>query len=255
MVTHEDATALPGERYEDLIESLTELSQALAQDESVPETLQSILALALRLVPGCHAASITVLDEDSNPATLVATDPETEELDQRQYLLHDGPCLEAARDRKASSWSLSEAEQRWPDFTDLAKEMGLHSYLSAGLDLGGRRLGALNLSSRGTDGFGRFDEGLIRLFVPPAAAAIVTADRYARARELAGQLEQALLSRAVIDQAIGIIMAESHCCADQAFSVLRRASNNRRTKLRDLATEIVERVGGRRPDAGPSDVA
>jgi transcriptional regulator with GAF, ATPase, and Fis domain len=255
VVTDEAAAALPGERYEDLVGSLTELSRALAHDESVPETLHSILALALRLVPGCHAASITVLDDDGKPSTLVATDPQTEKLDARQYLLHDGPCLQAARDQKVSSWNLSEAEQRWPGFTDLAKEMGLHSYLSAGLGLDGQRLGALNLSSRGADGFDRLDEGLIRLFVPSATAAIVTASRYARARELAGQLEQALLSRAVIDQAIGIIMAESHCSADQAFSVLKRASNNRRTKLRDLATEIVERVGGRRAGAGPGGVA
>jgi AmiR/NasT family two-component response regulator len=51
----------------------------------------------------------------------------------------------------------------------------------------------------------------------------------------------------VIDQAIGIVMAESRCDADQAFGTLRRASNNRNMKLRDLAAEIVLRVGG-----GPS---
>ena len=250
MVTEENAAALPGERYEDLLGSLTELSRALAEDETIPETLNSILALALRLVPGCHAASITVVGEDGKPATVAATDPETEELDRRQYLLHDGPCLDAARRQEVSSWSLAEAQQRWPEFTQLAQEMGLRSYLCAGLGMGDRRLGALNLSSRGTDGFDQLDEGLVTLFVPPASAAIVTADRYSRARDLAGQLEQALLSRAVIDQAIGIIMAESHCPADQAFAVLRRASNNRRTKLRDLAVEIVARVSGGRPSAG-----
>ncbi len=250
MVTEENAAALPGERYEDLIGSLTELSRALAEDESISETLQSILTLALRLVPGCHAASITVVDEDGQPATVAATDPHTEELDRRQYLLRDGPCLDAARRQQVNSWSMAEAEQRWPEFSHLAQEMGLRSYLCAGLGMGDRRLGALNLSSRGTDGFDRLDEGLVTLFVPPASAAIVTADRYARARELAAQLEQALLSRAVIDQAIGIIMAESHCPADQAFAVLKRASNNRRTKLRDLAGEIVARVSGTRPPAG-----
>ena len=67
------------------------------------------------------------------------------------------------------------------------------------------------------------------------------------ARDLAAQLEHALRSRAVIDQAIGIVMAESRCDADQAFATLSRASNNRNMKLRDLATEIVMRVGGRLP--------
>ena len=74
--------------------------------------------------------------------------------------------------------------------------------------------------------------------------------RYFEARDLAAQLEQALQSRTVIDQAIGIIMAESRCDADQAFATLTRASNNRNIKLRDLASEIVMRVS-RRPPSRP----
>jgi transcriptional regulator with GAF, ATPase, and Fis domain len=237
---------LPG-RYEELVGSLTGLARALAEDESVQDTVQSILALTLRLIPGCHAASITVLEPDGEPYTVAATDGETEDLDRRQYLLHDGPCLDAARNQQINSWSLIEAEQRWPDFTQLAKELGLRSYLAAGLGLAGERLGALNLSSRGTDGFDRLDENLVAQFVPSASAAIVSARRHARARDLAAQLNQALLSRALIDHAIGILMAESRCGADQAFEVLKRASNNRRMKLRDLAAEIVTRVSGHPP--------
>lgn len=247
MVAEDKRTALPTERYEDLLESLTELGRTLAEDESVQETLGSILTLATRLVPGCHAASVTVLDDDGKPATVAATDAEQEELDRRQYLLRDGPCLDAARQQIINNWSLAEAEQFWPDFTALATEMGLRSYLAAGLGLSGRRLGALNLSSRGEDGFDRLDEGLVALFVPLASAAIVTVSRYEEARELAAQLSQALSSRAVIDHAIGIIMAESNFPAGQAFAVLRRASNNRRMKLRELAAEIVTRVGGQPP--------
>jgi transcriptional regulator with GAF, ATPase, and Fis domain len=236
-----------GERYGDLVESLTDLARTLTETESVRDTLQSILALALRSIPGCHAASITVLDDKEQPSTVAATDEKTYELDRRQYLLHDGPCMDAARRQQVSRWNLHEAEQRWPEFTHLAEEMGLHSYLSAGLGLAGRRLGALNLSSRDPDGFSQLDEDLISLFTVPAAAAIVVVGRYFEARDLAAQLEQALQSRTVIDHAIGIIMAESRCDADQAFAMLSRASNNRNIKLRDLAAEIVMRVSGRPP--------
>jgi transcriptional regulator with GAF, ATPase, and Fis domain len=240
---------LPGERYEELVASLTELGRTLTEDESVRDTLQSILALALRSVPACHAASVTVLDDQGQPSTYAATDEETYELDRRQYVLHDGPCLDAARHQQVNRWSLAEAEQRWPDFTSLAKEVGLRSYLAAGLGLAGRTLGALNLSSREPDGFDQLDEGLVALLTAPAAAAIVVVSRYSQARDLAAQLEQALHSRAVIDHAIGIVMAESHCTADAAFATLSRASNNRNMKLRDLAHEIVTRVGGQPPDA------
>ena len=253
-IVADDITTGPllGGRYEDLIESMTELARNLTEHESVRDTLESILALALRSIPGCHAASVTVLDAKDQPSTIAATDEKTRELDRRQYLLNDGPCLDAARRQQVNRWNLAEAEQRWPDFTSLGEEMGLRSYLSAGLGLAGRRLGALNLSSHDTDGFSQLDEDLITLFTVPASAAIVVVGRYAEARDLAAQLEHALRSRAVIDQAIGIVMAESRCDADQAFATLSRASNNRNMKLRDLATEIVMRVGGR-PPSQPSD--
>ena len=236
--------ALLSERYQDAVAALSELVRALAEDESVPDTMQSILKLALRSVPGCHGASVTMLDDEGKPATIAATDEDTYELDRRQNALRDGPCLDAARRQQVNRWNHREAEQRWPEFTEIATEMGLRSYLSAGLGWAGRPLGALNLSSRDSDGFSELDEGILALFTSPAAAVIVVAGRYAEARDLAAQLEQALRSRAVIDQAIGIVMAESRCDADQAFGTLRRASNNRNMKLRDLATEIVLRVGG-----------
>jgi transcriptional regulator with GAF, ATPase, and Fis domain len=243
VVADDTPAALPG-RYEELIGSLAGLARVLAEDDSIEETLQGILTLSVRLVPGCTAASITVLGPGEHPQTIAATDGATEELDRRQYLLQDGPCLDAARQQQVNHWSLIEAQQRWPEFTSLAKELELRSYLAAGLGHGGQPLGALNLSSRGQDGFDRLDEKLIAMFVPAASAAIVSAQRHWQARDLAAQLNQALISRALIDHAIGILMAESRCAADQAFAVLKRASNNRRMKLRDLAAEIVTRVGG-----------
>jgi hypothetical protein len=230
------------QRYADLIDSLTELAQTLTQNESVRSTLQSIVGLALRTIPHCHAASVTVLDDKDQPGTIVATDEDTYELDRRQYELAEGPCLDAARRQVVNRWSLGEAQERFPEFAGLAKEMGLRSYLSAGLALAGRQLGALNLSSHDDSGFSQLDEDLISLFTVPASAAIVVADRYAVARDLAGQLEQALQSRAVIDRAVGILMAESRCTPEEAFATLSRASNNRNLKLRELAAEIVQQV-------------
>lgn len=240
------------ERYSDALASFTELAGALTEYESVPEALQSILALILRLVPGCHTASVTVLDERSEPGTIAATSEETYEMDRRQYALHDGPCLDAARHLQVNRWTLQEAKQRWPDFTSLAEEMGLRSYLSAGLGREGHPLGALNLASREADGFDQLDEQLLALFTAPAAAAIIVTSRYSKSRDLALQLGQALESRAVIDQAIGIVMAESRCDPAEAFAILGRASNNRNIKLRDLAAEIVTKVSGR-PSPRPAD--
>jgi hypothetical protein len=102
-VAHDERPAPQlGERYRDLVESLTDLARTLIETESVRDTLQSILALALRTIPGCHAASLTVLDAREQPSTIAATEEKTYELDRRQYLLHDGPCMDAARRQQAS---------------------------------------------------------------------------------------------------------------------------------------------------------
>ena len=73
MAADEKPPALLSERYQDAVASLTELIRELAEDESAPETLQSILKLALRSVPGCHAASVTVIDDEAKPSTVAAT--------------------------------------------------------------------------------------------------------------------------------------------------------------------------------------
>jgi len=104
-----DTPQLLSERYGDAVAALTGLVRALAEDESVSDTLQSILKLVLRALPGCHAASVTVLDAEGRPSTMAATDEQTLQMDQRQYALHDGPCLDAARRQQVNRWSLG-----WP---------------------------------------------------------------------------------------------------------------------------------------------
>ena len=111
-----------------------QLALTLTEDESVRDTLQSILTLALRSIPGCHAASVTVLDDKGQPSTVAATDEETYELDRRQYLLHDGPCMDACPapagqpvEPRRSGTAMAGIHSR------LAEEMGLRSYLAAGL--------------------------------------------------------------------------------------------------------------------------
>lgn len=230
------------DRYGDIVTVLSELTQILAVEQSTPETLQSILELSLKLIPGCHAASVTKFDEDGMPATVVATDAATFELDQGQYQLAEGPCLNAARNQTINRCRIDEAEQAWPEFTEIAASLGLRSYLSAGLVSDGRAVGALNLSSRDSAGFDSLDEAFIAMFSVPAAAVLVGRDRQERTSELVSQLEKALDSRAVIDQAVGVIMAQSQCRAEEAFERLRRASNNQNVKLRELATRIVERA-------------
>ncbi len=89
------------------------------------------------------------------------------------------------------------------------------------------------------------------MFAANAAGAIAVAVRLADQTQMSDDLHGALASRAVIDQATGIIMAQQRCSAAAAFDILRRASQNRNIKVRDLAAEIVNTVGGKPPEPGP----
>ena len=135
---------------------------------------------------------------------------------------------------------LYEAERRWPKFTSGARAAGLESYLCCPLLIGEQFAGALNLYSKQPDGFADFDEALLRLYVTVARSAITGARQYARARDVAAQLHNALESRAVIDQAIGVLMARRGVPAEQAFAELSRWSQNTNVKLRDIAAQLVK---------------
>lgn len=79
------------------------------------------------------------------------------------------------------------------------------------------------------------------------------AARMAQQVVLSEQLRASLASRSVIDQAVGVLMAEQRCTAGEAFAILRSASQNRNLKLRQVAEDVVRAVTGQRPEPPPFD--
>ena len=126
----------------------------------------------------------------------------------------------------------------------------MRSCLSLPLNTPAGVLGAYNLYSTHPDGFAEEMLPQLEALAGNAAGALAVALKLSDQTQLSEDLRQALTSRSVIDQAMGIIMAQQRCNASGAFDLLRRASQNRNIKLRDLATEIVEAVGGHPPEPG-----
>jgi AmiR/NasT family two-component response regulator len=112
-------------------------------------------------------------------------------------------------------------------------------------------MGGYNFYSTGPAAFTQDTRRQLDMFAANAAGAIAVAVKLADQTQMSDDLHGALASRAVIDQATGIIMAQQRCDAAAAFDILRRASQNRNVKLRHLATEIVSQVGGKPPEPGP----
>ena len=209
----------------------------LRSGESYEETLRRLAELACETIPGCSAGSVTLWRE-GEPYTVVSTSALAQEVDNAQYASGDGPCLDAGRSGETYLVADLAADGRWPEFAAVAVRHGIRSSLSLPLAVRGEPIGALNLYSQDLDGFAAaLPAG--RLFARQAAVAIANAELYDTTRKLAEQLQEAMASRAVIEQAKGVLMAEQGCGPKEAFELLRQASQRENVKLRDIAQRIV----------------
>jgi GAF domain-containing protein len=233
-------------RLDEVTGHLGDLADVLAGEEDLGRVLQRGTDQVASAVPGADMVSVTVVHA-SVGETVAASSRRVWEIDQDQYSAGEGPCLEAAHTNQVVRTGVAEAEERWPAFARTARAASVQSYLSCPLMIGEDFVGSLNLYSEQPHGFADFDVALLQLYVTAASAAIANARLYARAREVAGQLRQALDSRAVIDQAIGVVMARGGVTAEQAFDQLSRQSQNTNVKLRDIAVRLVADVQGLRP--------
>ncbi|MGH8904219.1 MAG: ANTAR domain-containing protein [Egibacteraceae bacterium] len=223
---------------DDLWHSLADLSGLLLTEESLETTLRRVANLAVRTISGCDAVGVTLF-EDGKLTTRAATGGLVYEVDNYQYDIDEGPCLQAVRDQRPYEIQNMDTEDRWPRFCKHAAERSIRSSLSLPLTVRGGTLGALNLYSRTPGALSAADRETALLFASQAAVALANAQTYAASVRLATQLGEALGSRAVIDQAKGVVMAHKHCDEDEAFQALRTASQISNRKLRDVARDIV----------------
>jgi len=173
---------------------------------------------------------------------LGASDPFVVEIDAIQYeLLDEGPCITAVLEAvPVRSGSLS-GDRRWPHFGPRVGRLGVHSVLSLPLLLpDNRTVGALNAYAHTKNAFDVDATRIGELFAAPAGIAVHNAQVLAVAQQRVTQLQQALVSRAVIDQAIGVLRSRSGDTADEAFARLRAISQGENVKLAVLAERIVE---------------
>ncbi len=227
--------------------SLSVAIQRMAQVLFDEHALDSLLQLVVTLAPGCiqpaDAASVSLLREGPRFETSHATSDEVIEIDGVQYASHEGPCVTAIETGEATTFDGASPPGHWPDFTRAALGSGVASVLSMPLTVQGRTLGALNLYSHLAGAAGNWDREAATGFVAHASVALANAVAFADSTRTARQLEAALLTRDLIGQAKGILMAREGCDADEAFGRLRSMSQKANRKLRDIASEVAESAG------------
>ena len=214
------------------------LSRLLLAEESLEATLSRVASLACRTLRACDLASVTMIN-DGRPATSVQTECLAGDLDSAQYRSQRGPCLEAYDVRRVVRGTISDSGDRWPEFTVEAVRAGVRSVLSVPLVANDRPVGALNLYSKSAESYDEVDEETAALFSEQASVACANAEVYWRTYTLTEHLREALESRDVIGQAKGILMARRGLKPQEAFEVLRKVSQHRNVKLRDIAEQVV----------------
>ena len=219
-------------------EALERLGRLSLRELSMEDLLQAVADSAKAVLPGNAEASITV-SRKGRKTTVTSTGQLATDLDEVQYSQEQGPCLHAAATQELIEIPDTRTESRWRNYVRRAAERGNLSSLSVPLRIDEDTVGALNIYAREARAFDDESRAAASGFGPYAAVAIGNMQDYRSARDLAGNLQAALDSRAVIDQAKGILMERHKITADQAFQLLAHASMTTNTKVRDVADELV----------------
>jgi GAF domain-containing protein len=194
--------------------------------------------LAAQQVQHAEACGLT-LTRDGSGVTVASTGPLAERADERQYEIDTGPCLESMRTSSVVRVGDMATEERWAPYPARATQLGVRSSLSLPLVVEGRSSGALNLYATEPEVFSAEDEATAAGWAEQATAALAVALRIADSDHRAESLLGGLDTRATIGQAVGLLMAQERCTAEQAFGLLRIASQRRNVKLRDVAAGVV----------------
>jgi GAF domain-containing protein len=215
-----------------------ELGRTKLSEISLDGLLGRVATLARQTLPGADEVSITMMGEQG-PYTAAYTGELALRLDERQYEHLLGPCLQAAAEKTTVSVPQTAADTRWSGWALRAASAGVGSVLAVGLPIVDDLGGALNIYGRRPGAFGDDVVTLAQTFAGYAAVALGNAFLYHRTAELARHLKAAMESRAVIEQAKGVIMAERRCTAEEAFAFLTAISQDTNRKLRDVAAALI----------------
>jgi putative methionine-R-sulfoxide reductase with GAF domain len=216
-------------------QSLSQLLEELAAQPDLGHTLDSVVRLAVDTVPKCHWAGVTIR-RGKQLLTPASTGAVVNQVDQLQYDLDEGPCIDAVSNEDTVVVGDMAVEKRWPTWAPRAHALGIKSSLSIRLATTTDFVAGLNLYSQDPDAFDDEDVQLAHQYAGDAAAILAVSNQFST-------LQSALQTRHIIGMAQGILRHRHQLTVDQAFQVLVRVSRNNNVRLRDVAVMIVEQNG------------
>jgi hypothetical protein len=224
---------------EQLAQTFVELADSLVDDFDALDLLKVLVERSVDLL-GVAAAGLLIADGQDQMRLAASSSESARLLELFQIQNDEGPCLNCYwSGQPISADSMTEANSRWPRFAEAASREGFVGVLALPLRLRGRVIGALNLF----DANGTLSDPTIHPIaqaMADVATIAILQDRFGRQREVLNeQLQSALTSRVVIEQAKGVLAARLHVDMDEAFERLRKRSRDDRWRLVEVAEEVV----------------
>ena len=226
------------------VTATAELSELLLNTDEFDQYLRQLVSCAAGDLGGGVSCGLTV-SQDDRPIITASSDDTASMVDQLQH--GPSPGLSGMLTGETQLIEDMATDERWADFRMRALAHGVRSSLSIPLPVEGRPVGLLNFYSRHSHAFGARERATAQRYVAEATRMVALAVRMAQRLPLREHLAAALASRAVVDQAIGVIMSQRQCTAAEASDLLRTIAQTRNVKCSDVATEIVTAVGGTAP--------
>ncbi|HWH33167.1 MAG TPA: GAF and ANTAR domain-containing protein [Egibacteraceae bacterium] len=230
------------DRERALHDALATFVRRMTQDYDVGDVLD-LLAGQVPAVMGVEAGGVTLVDPKGTTAYAAASDPRAQRTEQLETTLDQGPCIACIADREIKVVPDLLRETRWPAYGEAARQFGWRTVLGVPLMAGDRCIGGLDIYGEQPRDWTREELEHARLLADMATSYIVHARALEESRTLAAQLQNALHSRVVIEQAKGMLAATLDLDVDQAFELLRTRARSTNVTLRSVAQRVVEGRG------------
>jgi GAF domain-containing protein len=218
--------------------SLAELASVRIDQPTLEHVLEELLRVTQRAMVASIAISVTAIQPDGSLTTAAATGAQARAVDAFEYDLDEGPCITALATGVEQLLDDVTTDRRWPRFSEYAARAGFASVAGVPLRIGQDTIGALNLYANEPGGLG-IDLGAARALAKPAAIVLANGSAYRRNHVITAELEGKLDELAVINQAIGLLMARRRCDSRTAQALLLATVEATGRTLEDVAANLL----------------
>ena len=223
---------------QELAERISEVARLLDSEDDSDAVLHRITGLCVELIPGATAAAVTIT-AGNHTYTFAASDPRIDELHRIQFESGRGPTVETLSFNEPRHARDLTQERRWTAFCDAAADAGFGSCLALPLRSSRQPAGAVAIYAKHPGAFQEAAHDIALLFAAQGGTALHNAEVYGACRQMTYNLQAALESRAVIEQAKDIVSANLGIPAGQALQLIRRTSQHTNQKMRDIAIQLI----------------